>query len=298
MSDFALSYVVNTRNKLPYLREAMKRLLVHVGDDEEVVVADGASTDGTVDYLRELYDAGKIHQLRSEPDEGEAHGWNRGLLLARGELIKLISDDDAFYFPGIRACRRLMLEHPEIDVLSTEGADSPWVGVGGRLTYAADYRRHLIDGRPFSFCGLGLMLRRRSLALTGLFNPGWLRIDHEFGLRLTHGPAKLAWYTGYTWVRITNPRSLTARQAPRLAEEWHLLNAFYLGRKAPSFPARAAAGVASRLSRWLTKKNARSPAVVFSFPEDASRAFDWCGRWLEEINQRSPGRLIRRDPGR
>lgn len=291
MSDFALSYVVNTRNKLAYLREAMQRLLANVGVDEEVVVADGGSTDGTVEYLRELDAAGKIHRLCSEPDAGEAHGWNRGLLNARGELIKLITDDDAFYFPGIRACRRLMLEHPEIDVLATEGADSPWVA-DARSAYAADYRQYLIDGRPFSFCGLGLMFRRRSLAITGLFNPGWLRIDHEFALRLTHGPAKLAWYTGATWVRITNPRSLTARQATRSAEEWHRLNAFYLGRKAPSFLARAAGGVASRLSRWLTKKNARPPAAVFSCPEDVSRAFDWCDRWLEEINQRRPGQLI------
>ena len=42
MSEIKLSYVITTRNKLPYLKELMKWLLENVQADEEIVVADGA----------------------------------------------------------------------------------------------------------------------------------------------------------------------------------------------------------------------------------------------------------------
>ncbi len=290
--DFVLTYVVNTRNKLPYLRHTLPRLLDHVGGDEEVVVVDGASTDGTIEYLRGQADRGKIHQLHSAPDQGEAHGWNRGLLHARGELIKVISDDDAFHYPGIRACRRRMLECPEIDVLATEGADAPWTG-SGTSTYREDYQTYLKDGRPFSFCGLGLMFRRHALALTGLFNPAWQRIDHEFALRLTQGPALLAWYTGYVWVRITTPDSKTVRHAPAVGEEWHRLNAFYRGQGAPPLWRRAA----NRISGALQRRRTVTPTAAFDLPRDFSRALDWSVGWLERSSHEEGGELLFRGPG-
>src|SRR5215813_13826275 len=121
-----LSYVLTTRNKLPLLQCVLDRLFEQIKQDEEIVVVDGASTDGTRPFLEGLYAAGRIHQWISEPDCGEAHGYNKGVLLARGELIKLISDDDAFYWPGIQACKAFMLAHPEVDLLAANGAALDW----------------------------------------------------------------------------------------------------------------------------------------------------------------------------
>ena len=101
MSTVSLTYLVNTFNKLPFLRCSMRQLLGNVQPGEEVVVIDGNSTDGSREYLEELADVGAITTYISKPDHGEAEGWNRGLLAARGDLIKLISDDDSFYYPGI-----------------------------------------------------------------------------------------------------------------------------------------------------------------------------------------------------
>ena len=117
--NITLSYVLTTRNKLPYLKEVMKRLLENIESDEEIVITDGASTDGTVEYLTDLYTQGKIHHFISEPDNGESHGFNKGILLASGELIKLLTDDDVFYYAGIQECKTYMLENKSLNILNT-----------------------------------------------------------------------------------------------------------------------------------------------------------------------------------
>jgi glycosyltransferase involved in cell wall biosynthesis len=97
MRAIRLSYVLTTFNKLSYLKEILEDLINNCKEDEEIVISDGASSDGTITFLESLLRDGKIHQFVSEKDFGEAHGFNKAILLANGELIKLISDDDIFF---------------------------------------------------------------------------------------------------------------------------------------------------------------------------------------------------------
>ncbi|MBE9199405.1 MULTISPECIES: glycosyltransferase [unclassified Nodularia (in: cyanobacteria)] len=210
MNKITLSYVITTYNKLPYLKEAMKRLLENVKEDEEIIVTDGASTDGTVEYLTELYQQGKIHQFISELDKGEAHGYNKCLLMAKGELIKIITDDDVFYYPAIQECKKFMLEHPEVDVISgnmsSMGIENPH-SITILKWYEDEYRKWLQTKVSFAYGGLSLMIRKSSLPLTGLFFTGVIGIDIEFTLRITHLNVCIAWYTALMVIRIDNPQS-------------------------------------------------------------------------------------------
>ncbi|MCM2270724.1 MAG: glycosyltransferase [Thermoanaerobaculia bacterium] len=74
----------------------------------EHLVVDGGSTDGTVERLRQL--AGEHRHLRwsSEPDRGQSDAMNKGIALARGEMLGFLNVDD-FYEPGAlaRAAARL-----------------------------------------------------------------------------------------------------------------------------------------------------------------------------------------------
>jgi len=232
-NQIKLSYVMTTYNKLPYLKEAMKRLLENVQEDEEIIVTDGASTDGTVEYLTELYNQGKINQFLSEPDKGEAHGFNKGLLMARGELIKLISDDDAFYYPGIQECKKFMLEHTEVDVLSANVADICIEDLEKIYFYkkcADDYKQWLNNGNAIWFSGLPLMIRRKSLVLSGLFNTGFIHVDIEFSARITRLGLNIAWNTDLIVIRIDNPNSNYRRNKPNtllLQEEMDRIRFMY-----------------------------------------------------------------------
>ena len=79
----------------------------------EHIVVDGGSTDGTVDILK------KYPHLRvvSEPDQGVYDAINKGLRLARGEIIGHLNTDD-FYEPGVFGeVARCFAEDAEIDMV-------------------------------------------------------------------------------------------------------------------------------------------------------------------------------------
>ena len=63
------------------------------------IVIDGASTDGTVDYLQELGKAGVIDYWLSEPDGGIYNAMNKGASTAVGEYVLFLNSDD-FLAPG------------------------------------------------------------------------------------------------------------------------------------------------------------------------------------------------------
>jgi glycosyltransferase involved in cell wall biosynthesis len=65
--------------------------------DREHVVVDGASTDGTADWLKGL-DA-PVRWI-SEPDSGIAEALNKGLALARGDYVLVLQAGDTFLDAG------------------------------------------------------------------------------------------------------------------------------------------------------------------------------------------------------
>jgi glycosyltransferase involved in cell wall biosynthesis len=231
-----LSYVVTTYNKLPYLKIILADLIANSQPDEEIIVTDGASSDGTVVYLQTLFDEGKIDFFSSESDHGEAHGLNKAITASSGILVKFISDDDAFYYPGIRACKEFMLTHPEIDFLSSDGIRyrnnpaNPYGPMSSRSLFEKWQKGHT----PFAFCGLGIMIRKSSLPLLGYLHTGFIRVDAEYALRVTAGKAKLAWYTGECFAHMLNENSTSLTQKTKMVEEMERLEAAYLGKPMPS----------------------------------------------------------------
>lgn len=63
----------------------------------EHLIVDGASTDGTVDIVRQW--AGHSVVLNSEPDKGIYDAMNKGFALATGDVIGFLNSDD-FYADG------------------------------------------------------------------------------------------------------------------------------------------------------------------------------------------------------
>jgi len=281
---------MTTFNKLSYLKEVVKRLLSNIGKDEEIVIVDGSSTDGTKEYLAQLYREGKIHQFLSEPDKGEAHGTNKGTLLAKGELIKIVTDDDDFYFPGIQTCKEFMLNHPEFDMLSTDGLMIKWTRLDNpsrKANHESLYKKYKENHIPFDFCGLGWIIRRNSLPLLGLFNPNFIRMDAEFSLRITSSQASLAWYTGKTWAHIMNPGSNYITQKRKIEADTLKLQRIYPDLK-PSFITRLRA----RLTRIKKRAMVAEQKQLRNVIPNVKLVFEQVDKWLEEINQKETGRFI------
>ena len=232
MTRYRISYVVTTYNKLPFFRHVLDRLVATRQEDEEIVVADGASTDGTPEYLRELYEGGKIQQYVSERDKSQAHGINKCLLMARGEILKIINDDDAFYYPAIRKAATYMQENPEIDVVMGYNAaiqveDLTFARV--KEDPAKDFRQWLDCQQPFWMIDLPLLIRRSSLPITGLFFTGVAFLDTEFTFRITSLGVNIAWCTAVLSMHVSHPGGTFNRMSvKRRTEEFTRIRNFYI----------------------------------------------------------------------
>ena len=232
MTTYKLSYVLTTYNKLPYLQHVMRRLVAARQEDEEIVVCDGGSKDGTSAYLQNLYDNGQIQQYVSERDKGEAHGFNKCMLMARGEIIKIITDDDAFCYDVIRQAASFMIRTPAIDVVMGYNA-STYVN---NLAYASilqkpaiDFEKWLTYGIPFWMIGLPLLIRRKSLPLTGLFFSGVVLVDADFTYRITSLNVNIAWCTGVLSMHVSNVDGNYNRMSEEARQiEFERLHGYYV----------------------------------------------------------------------
>lgn len=90
-----LSFCITTRNRAGYIGETLANLAEQCPADVEVVVVDGASTDRSVEVIREV--ASRYPQIRliaQTQNSGLDADYDRAVGAARGEYCWLFSDDD------------------------------------------------------------------------------------------------------------------------------------------------------------------------------------------------------------
>jgi GT2 family glycosyltransferase len=108
-----------TRNQAAFIEAAVRSVLDQTAV-QELVVADGASTDDTTDRLRDLAARypGRLHWT-SERDSGPADAVNRAVARARGEFIGWLNSDDLY--AGGAAARALQAFADDPDLLLVYG---------------------------------------------------------------------------------------------------------------------------------------------------------------------------------
>ncbi len=117
-------------NGAPFVRQAVSSALAQTGVDLELLVIDNASTDGTVDIVRELDDP-RLRLLRNETNIGAGRNWSRCLSEARGDLVKILCADDWLY-PGSLARQAAVLDDPGNRGVVLVAAGRDVVDAGGR----------------------------------------------------------------------------------------------------------------------------------------------------------------------
>jgi len=213
----------------------LEKLVADLQPDEEIVVADGGSKDGTPEYLQHLLETGQIQQFVSERDKGESHGLNKCMFLAQGEIIKCISDDDAFCYSAIRKAAVFMHEHPEVDVVlgynvAAQIDDLSFVRV--KEDPARDYQRWFETQEPFQMIGLPMLVRRSSLPLIGLFSTGVVMVDLEFIYRISSLKVNIAWCSAVLSAHVSHPEGNFNRMSQQSRdEEYNRIAAYYTNPK-------------------------------------------------------------------
>jgi glycosyltransferase involved in cell wall biosynthesis len=163
----------------------------------EHIVIDGGSTDGTVELLAARNDV--IAEWRSEPDGGIYDAFNRGIALARGELIQIINADDRLGEDQIARAVRALRREPEADLVHGDVVLHGWRGGDVRITGDPGWARSVARRMP-AIAQATVLARRRVFERAGLFRTD-LQIASDYdwfirvaraGCRSVHDPAVVA----------------------------------------------------------------------------------------------------------
>lgn len=89
-----ISIITSVFNNKQTISESIDSVLSQTYSNIEYIIIDGASTDGTVDIIKQYYN--KISTFISEPDKGIYDGLNKGISLATGDVVGFLHSDDLY----------------------------------------------------------------------------------------------------------------------------------------------------------------------------------------------------------
>ena len=177
-----VSIVTPSYNQAEYLEETISSVLKQDYPRIEYIIMDGGSTDGSVEIIKRH--AEKIDYWVSEPDQGQADAINRGLRMAKGEIVGWINSDDV-YLPG--AVSEAVAAFIKFDQAGLVYGDGLMVSSDLEL-----YDRHyyaqlsLVDLLAFEvILQPATFIRKAALDEVGYLDPGYdLILDHELWVRI------------------------------------------------------------------------------------------------------------------
>ena len=119
-----ISIITITYNSAKTLPRALESVQSQNYDDIEHIIVDGASTDGTMEIIKN-YSKGQRDKVQctkevrwiSEPDGGIYDALNKGIRMATGDVIGFLHSDDAFYSPDSVAQIAAAFADGKVDVV-------------------------------------------------------------------------------------------------------------------------------------------------------------------------------------
>ncbi|MBE0437662.1 MAG: glycosyltransferase [Methylomicrobium sp.] len=122
-------------NQASFIAESVESVLSQSYRNLELIVADGGSTDGTLDWLSQKSRQDARLKWFSGPDTGPANALNKALKTVRGTLIGWLNSDDVYTPDSIQRAANALLAEPT------------WLMVYGHGEHIDEYG-HFIEAYP------------------------------------------------------------------------------------------------------------------------------------------------------
>lgn len=220
-----VSIITPSYNQAAFLEQTLRSILAQDCASIELLVVDGASTDGSVEII-ERYASSHADRLVwwvSEPDSGQAEAINKGFSRARGEIIAWLNSDD-LYLPGAVSAGVAALQANSQAGLVY--GDAITIDPHGRpLNRLAFEDWDLLDLMSFRIiCQPAVFMRRSVLEQAGFLDPSYhFLLDHHLWLRLAR-LAPLHYARGQLWAAARHhPAAKNVAQAAGFGKEIYRL---------------------------------------------------------------------------
>jgi glycosyltransferase involved in cell wall biosynthesis len=176
-----VSVVTPSLNMLEYLKRCHASVVDQAGVAVEHIVVDGGSTDGTAEWLRSASNLVRVVGR----DRGMYDAINKGMRLARGELLSYLNCDEQYLAGTLQFVTDYFQHHPQTDVLA---GDTLLIRPDGSLIShrkAYPLPLTLLQAGHLQIHSSSLFFRRGIIDDGNLFNPDLKNVgDDDFVTRL------------------------------------------------------------------------------------------------------------------
>jgi glycosyltransferase involved in cell wall biosynthesis len=229
-----VSVVVANFNGGAYLADAIRSVQAQTLAQIEIIVSDDASTDNSVDIVKQLRAAdSRIRLLESDRNGGPSAARNRALEVVKGQWVAIVDSDDLIH-PKRLATLVELGNHDEADIIADDliefSADEsqPARSLLGRESWSqpvwvdvVDYVRlnHIYGSRP-CLGYLKPILRALLLRERNCHYDETLRITEDFDLifRLLNAGKRMRIYPRPYYLYRKHLNSVSSRLSPELLE--------------------------------------------------------------------------------
>jgi len=179
-----VSIITPSLNQVKFIEKTILSVMKQEYPHIEHVIIDGGSTDGTIDVLRKYQDKYNLRWL-SEPDNGQAEAINKGLTLAKGNIIGWLNSDDTYMNKTLMKVVEVFNSENNVSWLYGDGY---WVDEEGKVLY--EYTAKQFDLTELVINGMffpqpSMFIRSSLLHEVGLLDVNINTVmDYDYCLRL------------------------------------------------------------------------------------------------------------------
>lgn len=195
-----VSVCMASYNGEKYIKDQIDSILTQISPDDELIISDDGSTDGTLDIIKSYGDP-RIKLLNHEGPKGSTPNSINALMASRGDYI-FLADQDDFWLPG--KYKKMMAAIEGYDFVHH---DSIVVDDDSNTLYDSLYSlkhngpglvKNMIKG---SFYGSHMLITRKLLNLAVPFPENievghdlWIGLVATMSVKMNYIPDKLIYY--------------------------------------------------------------------------------------------------------
>ena len=216
-----VSIITPSYNQGRFIEATIQSVLEQDYPQIEYLVIDGGSTDESVAILKRYDD--RLAYWESQPDRGQAHAVNKGLIRARGNILGWLNSDDVLAPGAVRHAVQIFLDQPEIDIVYGRLARMDELGQSvptptlpkDRVEFGSAYViGECIVNQP------GAFWRRRIMDQVGLLDEGLTySLDYQYWIRMALAGARFKRVDKVMAIFRLTPGSKTVGQTAAQGEE-------------------------------------------------------------------------------